>query len=249
MRTARLIALATTFGFFGGPSAGAAEPDPTARTIIAKHLEAIGGVEAQKKLTTRKSEGTAMLNQVGTLWKITVIQKAPDKKHLLVMDDTQLIVEKGTDGQEAWQRFAGNQVQSIEGDNLNYELKDARFHSGLEMIEKGEFTHEGDEEIDGWKYHVLKATFEDESPLPGKNHTLYIDRDTYLLGRMRYERELGGATVPHTIALSGYEEVDGIPVPTSMTISVNGTPFATVTFDRITHDVDVDDDLFRKPLP
>ena len=57
--------------------------------IVAKHLAAIGGVEANMKQTSRKLEGTLTIAG-GTPGKITVTQKAPNLKHVRVEHGVQV---------------------------------------------------------------------------------------------------------------------------------------------------------------
>jgi hypothetical protein len=72
----RLISAAILAGLTAlspAPAASAQEAgkdsDPIVDEIIASYLEAIGGLEANERLDTRRMEGTITLAAVGTPWR------------------------------------------------------------------------------------------------------------------------------------------------------------------------------------
>ena len=69
-------------------------------------------------------------------------------------------------GKVAWRQNGGQAAQKVAGEEAKTKLRDARFHSGLEMFDQGQFTHEGQKKIDGKSHHVLKATFKEGSLPP-----------------------------------------------------------------------------------
>ena len=91
----------------------AEEPRPTAADIIARHLKASGGAEAQRKFTTRKIEGTVTIPGLGKA-ELTVTQKAPDKKYARVVWPN-FVVEEGAAGKTAWKKEPGKGVTKLEG--------------------------------------------------------------------------------------------------------------------------------------
>ena len=70
--------------------------DASADEIVAKCLEAMGGIEANKKQTTRKMEGSITL--MGTTGRFTVTQKAPNLKHTVSETPAFGVVHEGFDG-------------------------------------------------------------------------------------------------------------------------------------------------------
>ena len=67
------------------------------------------------------------------------------------------------------------------------------------------------------------------------------------MGRMKMPIDVNGASVESTIVLDDYMKVDGIPHPSQMTMLFDDKPTVEMTFDKITHTIEVDDALFAMP--
>ena len=77
--------------------------------------------------------------------------------------------------------------------------------------------------------------------------TLYIDETTHLMGVMKFPVPgmLGSGEI--AIEMGAYRSVDGIQIPYSVAVVIQSNPLMTITFDKVTHGVDVDDALFAMP--
>ena len=71
------VLLSLSASWLTGASENAHAADASTGEIVAKHLEAIGGVEAHAKLKTRQIEGTLTIGDQAL--KMSVTQKSPDK--------------------------------------------------------------------------------------------------------------------------------------------------------------------------
>ena len=235
------------------PAAGAQEvekrPEPAVEDIIAQYLEAIGGLEANESLKTRRVEGTLTLTAVGAPWKLTTTQKAPDKSHTRIEIPGYGDVTEGCDGKVAWKSEPGQGTRQFEGWELQSKLRDARFDWITEMLTDGELTYEGLEDVDGEAVHVLNATYPGDRPGSDAAYTLYIDEMTHLVRVLEIAPYSTPEAEPSAVEMSDYRVIDGVQIPFAMTVSVGPNPVMSIAFERVTHDVEVDDALFAMPAP
>lgn len=223
-----------------------ADTSPSADTIIekivAQHLEALGGHEANRKQTTRRLEGSVAI-MGGTPGKITVTRKAPNLKHSMTETPGSGTTTEGYDGKVAWQKTPGQAAREFSGEELKGKARDARFYGSIELITAGNLTYEKQETYKGKAYHVLKP----EDPSLGGDTTLYIDEKTYLMGVMKFPVPgiLGSTEI--AVEMGDYRAVDGIQIPFSITVAMKSTRLMTIKWDKVTHGIDVDDTLFAIP--
>jgi hypothetical protein len=213
--------------------------EPKVEQVIARYLEAIGGIEANRKLKTRKIEGTMVIAALGTSWKMTVIQQAPDKKFSRVdIPDAGPVLE-GCDGTMAWKKEPGQALRKIAGQELVGKLSDARFHGVLELMTEGNLSYLKRAKVQGRMCHVLKGTV--------NGIQVSIDEASHLLRAIALPGAGGGESPGITIHLSEHRKVDGVQVPFAMAMSVGPEPLLKMTFDKVTHGVDVDAAIFALP--
>lgn len=225
------------------------EPDLTVEAIVAKYLEAVGGVEAHQKLRTRRIEGTMIAPGTSEPFPITIIQKAPDKKHTRVVHPELGEAIEGVDGRDAWGTSAFRGFQKHSGDILKDKLADARFHAFTEMVTGGQLSYEKREKIGKHDCHVIKATYPDNSPWSGKTVHIYIDAEEYLLRRTSSPAEFGGNKPDVVVTMDhlDYKRIDGIQFPHGGAAEFASGGSVNLTFHKVTHGVDVDDSLFDSP--
>ena len=223
------------------------KPKLTADQVVAKHLEASGGGEAHKKFKTRRLEMTMSVPGLFENGRVTITQKAPDKTRKLVLLPGIGETIEICDGKRAWKKEPEQNGRLLAGLELAQALREARFHSGIEMLTEGDVTYVKRTKIDGTAFHVLKGKYGKGSPWSGMEMQFYFDQRTYLMGRMDMPIDINGASVEITIVLDDYKKVDGIPHPSKMTMLFDDKPTVEMTFDKITHNIEVDDALFAMP--
>mgnify|MGYP001429143829 CR=1 FL=1 len=223
------------------------KPKPTADQVVAKHLKAIGGLEAQKKFKTRRLEMTMAMPGLFENGRVTTTQKAPDKIHKRVIIPGFGETVEVCDGKRAWKKEPEQNARLLAGHELVQALREARFNSGIEMLTEGDIIYVQRTKIDGNTFHVLKGSYGKDSPWSGLEMQFYFDQRTYLMGRMKMPINVNGASVEITIVLDDYKKVDGIPHPSQMTMLFDDKPTVEMTFDKITHNIEVVDALFAMP--
>ena len=212
---------------------------PVVVEIVAKHLTAIGGLEINKKLRTRKMEGNLTIAAIGTPWKLTSIQKAPDKKHNLVEIPGIGVVTEACDGKVAWKKEPGKGIRQLEGRELVEKLQDARFYGFIEMITEGDLTYEHREKVNGERCYVLRGAY--------RTYYVYIDEATHLVSMVRIPIRLENESTDFDLQLSDYREVDGVQFPFTVAVSIGSKPVLSIKLDRVTHNIEMDDSLFAMP--
>jgi hypothetical protein len=183
-------------------------------------------------------EGTITL--MGAVGKLTVTQKAPDKKHSRIEMPGGLITTEACDGVIAWQKSPGQAARQLSGKELAGKVGDARYYAGIEMMTSEDLRYTEKESVEGQAYHVLQAG----GPDSGGPYSLYINDQSHLLDLMKSPVAGMGEI---TIEMGDYRAVDGIPISFSLAVSMGSNVFMTVQFDTVTHGVEVDDALFAMP--
>jgi outer membrane lipoprotein-sorting protein len=225
-----------------GASATATPATPTADQILDRYIEASGGREAWKKLTTRVSKGTIEIPAANMSGTIEVHEKAPDMMIVTVTVGGNSF-QQGFDGKVAWSNDPQNGLRELSGDELAETKRDADFYRPLDMRSLyKKFAATGSEKIGDRETYVLEATAA-EAAEPDK---IYFDAQTGLPVRVITQRHTDEGVTPFQEDISDYREVDGIKMPFSVHQSNSQSEF-TITFTEIQHNVQLDDAQFSKP--
>ena len=241
-------------------AAGSAAQAQTVDEVVAKNLQARGGVEKLKALNTTKITGD--VEQQGAKIHIVTWAKRP---HYLRREiemtppppsPGRANVPPATgpvkavvafDGQTVWtidprmgsgpQAITGPQADAVAKANPDFDsvLLDykAKGHT-VELV--------GTETIAGKPAHHLKITRKN-----GPVQQYYLDVATGLEVRTSDVIEQGGVKTELTTDLSDYQTVDGFSMPFKMRQSVNGTAVADVTISKWEVNVPMEDELFKMP--
>lgn len=130
MKPARLIAPALIAFSLTLTSLTYAADAPTVDSILAKHIEAIGGKEALEKLHSRhvqfKVESDTTGNSEGE-----VFAQVPDRQRSHVELGTAGVIDEGFDGTVAWAKNPWQGLRLKTGDELAKVKRDAQFHREL----------------------------------------------------------------------------------------------------------------------
>ena len=240
MRTIQTTATALCLVLLAAPLAAA-----TVDEVIAKHIEARGGLDAWKEIETLKVTGSyTAFSKVAPF----TLHRARDNKYHLDHVLGEKPVTIGYDGENAWWINLWYQVpwaQKISGQDLKAFMQDVDFESPFfHYREKGyqvELLGEGD--LDGQPAIKLKLTRPDESV-----ETWYLDPDTHL--ELGYDAEGSdfGQPAPQRAFIEDFREVAGVMIPHFIEKQWY-TRDRIMEIEKIETDVEVDDGLFEMPLP
>jgi hypothetical protein len=183
----------------------------TADELVAKNLQARGGAEALRAITSMHTLGKMRLGG-GLEAKTESFAVAPDKVRL-EFSLQGLTAVQAWDGQQAWaiDPFQGRRdPQKLSADDSK-DLVLAADIAGplLDWQKKGSrLEYLGTEDIDGTDAHKLRVTFKN-----GDSQVLFLDPDQFLAIRVVDHRMVRGQEQVQTTDVGEYEKVDGVYFP------------------------------------
>jgi len=204
------------------------EEIPTLDWITSKYIQAIGGQEAFKGLTTRSCKGRYLLSR-DDVFSLDAYAVFPDKWAFRI-ENSEQIEKNGYDGTIGWAQTADrieradHFSRSILGWWLNPQgpIELQKYFPDLHFKKKG--VREGN------TVHVLESTEPD-----GVKRVLEFESDTGLLRR-----------IDNNVILEDYRKIDGIFFPFRVVINRGGGANSFELKD-VKHNVVVDDRLFTIP--
>ena len=206
-----MIALSAVLAGLSLPAWAATGNQVTADELVARNLEARGGADKLRAITSMHTLGKMRLGG-GLEAKTESFAVAPDKLRyeLSLQGLTQVNAWDGTQG---WliDPFQGRRdPQKLSGDDTK-DLAQAADIAGplLDAQKKGErIEYLGTEDIDGTDAHKLRVTFKN-----GDSRVIYLDPDQFLEIRIVDHRIVRGQEQVQTTDLGEYEKVDGVYFP------------------------------------
>ena len=204
---------------------------PSGDSLFAKHVEAVGGLEALRSQKSARIKGR-MTRPGGTTALITVWRKAPDKMYKIMEIPGQVTVETWCDGESAWMRNSNKGSARITGEDLRNTKLEAEFIGEAnykarykELVTREKTTFNGRP-----AYAVAATTIVD------KPRTLYFDAEKgFLLGVQVPTSSARGQAVL-TISFSEYKKFGSTWQPTVL-VEDNGHVKATTEFNEIEMDI------------
>lgn len=222
-------------------AADAAAPAlPTADQVFDQYLQAVGGAEALKKITTRVQKGN--LDAGGTKSAVQVLAKAPNKRATGVMMLQGLNVT-AYDGETGWTGVPGGRhpENMTRAETEAFSL-DATFYFPIEV--KTMFTEtrvRPAEKIGDHEAIQVIGMREGRPPL-----RLFFDKQSGLLLRMVRYAETALGRNPTQIDYADYREDTGVKIPFRWTIARPQGRF-TIQIDSVQTNVPINDEKFTKP--
>ncbi len=229
-----------------GLAAALAGETPTAEELVAKNVQARGGLEKIKSVQSMRMTGTMKIGDesLPTLLEI----KRPAKTRWEFTMEGQTAVQ-AYDGKTAWMTmpFAGvtePQVMSasetadielqadVDGPLVDSAAKGIRIElAGRETIDGG---------VEAWRLKIQRKG--------GDTRDLYLDAKTYLQVLAVTRRSVDGRDVEIRSRIGDYREVGGLMLPHSFEASAAGVPETqSLKFEKIELNVPIDDSRFAMP--
>ena len=255
MRTLQLLTvLAVLLLIAGCASSGGSADDATAAPsladeIVARHVEALGGRDNLRGITSRVMEGTVYVPAAGMSFPLTLQYERPMKMRTVVdVSAMGMEIISAYDGETAWslnpmvtrqpQKLSGAAASSVRAQAL----VDGLLFDAVTADRRLEYL--GEAVVRDEPAYQFRVTTADSSV-----HTVYLDAVTYL------EVKSTGKTVdPSTGGLADYEaytsdyrEVNGVMAPFEIAVFMNGQEAQRVTIDEVRVNEDIDDALFAFP--
>jgi len=226
-------------------AASVAGQSPTAEDIVAKNIQARGGIEKIRAVQTLRMTGTMLVGD--DRLPTTIEWKRPDKTRWEFEADGQTAIQV-YDGKRGWtlMPFEGNKDPEEMSDQ---ELEDVALQADLDgplvdAAAKGnKITLLGKDDSDGRQAWELKVTRKN-----GDERFVYIDAETYLQTKTVTKRSMGGQEIEIKSVIDDYRTVDGVQLPHSFDASAEGMPAGqSLRFSKAEINVPIDDSRFQKP--
>ena len=217
----------------------------TVDEIIAKNIEARGGLEKLKAVKTVRM--TAKINQGG--FRATVLQEnlRPNKVRQEFIIQGMAEVE-AYDGKTAWQvsPFEGRKDPNlVSADDSKHLIEDADIDGQLVDYKNKDHRAEliGHDSVEGTDCYKIKLTMAN-----GDVHYYYIDTDSFLELKVETERNIRGSVQYEETLMGDYEKVNGVYYPFALDSGQKGSQFhARVTVEKVEVNVPLDGTRFTMP--
>ena len=251
--TAMVLVVTSSLGVFAcGHTAAQTAAQTTAQTaeeLVAKNIQAKGGLEkikaAKTRLTTGKIKGSGRRRATVAAFKQMNMRPNLVRNNLTLQGMTAV---QAYDGSVGWltQPFRGRKDPELMGeDNLRDLLLAADFDGPLvDYAEKGNrIEYLGHDAVDGDDALRLKVTLKN-----GDIVYYYLDPDTYLEIRKETQQFIRGSVRERVVDLGSYKPVDGVMYPYSISEGPRSNPGAQVTtIQKIEVNVAMQDSDFALP--
>ena len=212
---------------------------PRADELLDRYVKATGGKDAYAGLRNRIEEITIESVNSGMTFSMTAFYARPDKAYFLIEADAIGKIERGTNGDVAWESSstAGPLIKKgAERDDLLRSAVFDRITQWRKLFKKAECV--GVESIDGKSCYEVVLT-----PETGEPETHYYDTKSNLISKAEATVQ---AAVPYELFFSDYREVDGVLFPHKFRRVSMGQE-TLITIDSIKHNVDIPPDRFELP--
>ena len=215
---------------------------PTAKELLLKAVNATGGADAWKNVTSRYMKGLYQSEDASTFTSIEIFQKSPNKSLYRIKFPNDMVVRDVCDGQSAWLEDPRGGYYAYTGAALESRVKRAQVSNQAEafLLEvTGKVT--GVQTYNGRQVYVVTFT-----PEKNDNSVLFFDVDTGLV--VHTEDTMTTPNGPYVVKmdLDDYRDVDGLKYAFRLKRIEKGA----VTYIRLTqikNNAPIDDSMFLKP--
>lgn len=195
----------------------AAQALPSAEAVIAKHVAAVGGKEALKKLTSVRQVASMELPSMGMTAEAEVTMGAPNRMTSKMTFPGIGEIVAGTDGQVAWSLNPMQGPRLLADKELAQTLDQADFYGNL-LYETDRFasmTNEGIVDFAGEKAYKLKLV----RKTSGLESWQYFSVASGLQIGTESSMVTEMGTIQSSTKISGYKDFGGLMFPTRTEMS------------------------------
>lgn len=220
---------------------------PTADEIIARCIEARGGIDKIKAIKSSKMSGK-MVMMGGQMEAPFVMEvKRPSYVHMALDIQGKSLV-RAFDGTTAWtiNPFMGGDAAEKLSDDETRDMSDSADVDGplVDYKAKGHTVElMGKEDINGTPAYKIKI-----NKKSGKTDYNFINAKTYLPMKSVMTATVQGTQTEIESYPSNYKAVNGVLFPFSVEQKMNGQTMMQMTIDKAETNVPVEDAIFKMPV-
>ena len=210
----------------------------TADEIVNKHIEAIGGTDAWKKVNSMVTTGTLKMQGAEIPISLTVLNGKGSRQDITAMGMNGYQIVTPTQGWKFMPFQGQKEVEPITADDLKEAQDELDVQGSLVDYKTKGHTVEllGTDDVDGVDAFKLKETLKS-----GKTQTIFIDPKTYYIIRVISKQKANGNEVDVTTNVSNYQKLpEGIMVPLSI-----GLPFGEMIISKVEINKPIDENIFK----
>lgn len=214
--------------------------------VVARHLEAIGGLDKLAAIQSLKISGKMVLGGGQLEAPITTWIKRPNRTRTEVIVTGKPIVQ-AFDGKTGWTinpMNGSNQPQLMPADQTAGMAETDAIEGPLTQYkEKGHSAElAGIEDVDGVKAYRIRLTRNN-----GKASTIFLDAKTFLQLKILQQAVQAGQPVETETTLSDFRPVGGVQMPHAQEVKSNGRVVMRRTISEIEVNATIPDQLFVMP--
>lgn len=217
-------------------------PLPPADAILSRYLQAAGGEDALRKITTIAAEGTIFVATYGAYGQFREYAKAPDRFVREMRFPGRATVQRAFDGKRAWEESPEYGVELLSGERLSQVRRQAGMHPALTLRSMyTKISVKDRERLDEFDTIVLRGLTSD-----GEEDLLWFDEASgLLLGHESRETFANGVSQRVRYLYEDYKKLNGVQVPHR--IRYESPRLIWVVTRRVAHNAPVEDSVFLPP--
>ncbi len=222
--------------------APAAVPLPTGDEVLAKYIEATGGVAAYDAIRNRVVNARMEIQGAGIVLNVTVYAARPASLLTIVDSDATGRIESGASDGVVWENSALRGAIVKDGAERDDTLRDAvfdRMAHWRDHVKSAECT--GAADVAGRPAYRVVIT-----PKVGSVQTFHFDKESGLLVRTEGTVNSAAGEIAVMAEPGDYRKVDGILTPFTSRVSLLGQQ-RVLTVDTLEQNVDLPADRFAMP--
>lgn len=119
------------------PQAEASADLPDGFAVLERYVEAIGGVEANEKITGVQMVGRFNIHNQPYTGTVDISMAAPNKRLMLINVEGMGLINQGANGEAAWTtQIPGSPPTMLQGEDAKEQIEDANFYGRLKPREQ-----------------------------------------------------------------------------------------------------------------
>lgn len=219
---------------------------PTVDQILDRYVQAIGGAAAHRKLTSRITKMTLVIEDSDVTGSFEIYEQAPNKVvgigQIKLGNGIKFEVSRGFNGAVGWSlNPTDGGFRELSGTELAAEKRDAEFYWEIKLKELyPKMAFIGQAPVGDHTAYCIEAT-----PPEGSAEKWFFEAQTGLLVRIdSISESVSKGKVPVETYFEDYREVDGIKLPFSIRQPANKYTFKV---NEVKHNVLIEEAKFKSP--